>query len=117
MEPNDNSKREPQGGSEPTGDSTKTVAVFIGPKRDRPKTLGDRLDRLFLEFAWATRHEEWTQAVRTLARSLHGLEGAGLVERERVRGDDGRVLHLVRVTELGQRALTLLSGDDAAVRS
>ena len=98
-------------------DNSKTVAIFIGPKRTRPRALSVRLDRLFLEWAWATRHEEWTQAVRTLARTLKGLEGAGLIERERVRGDDGRALHLLRLTPLGSSALTLLSGGNSEVRS
>ena len=97
-------------------DNAKTVAIFFGPKRNRPKAVSVRLDRLFLEWAWATRHEEWTQAVRTLARTLKGLEGAGLIERERVRGDDGQPLHLLRPTERGKRALALLGGDDLEVQ-
>ena len=90
-----------------------TIAIFIGPRRTRPKTVADRLDRLFLEWAWSTRHQEWTSAVRTLARGLTGPEGAGLVERRRVRGADGRPLHLLDLTPLGRSALVLLTGDDS----
>ena len=54
--------------------------------------------------------------MQTAARTLNGLEGAGLVERQRVRGDDGRPRHLVRLTPLGQDALSLLSGDESEVK-
>jgi hypothetical protein len=91
----------------------RTIAIFIGPRRARPKTVADRLDRLFLEWAWSTGRQEWTSAVRTLARGLQGLEGAGLVERRRVRGADGRPLHLLDLTPLGPSALVLLTGDDS----
>jgi hypothetical protein len=94
------------------GDGT-TIAVFFGPRRTRPKTVADRLDRLFLEWAWFTHHHDWMPAVRTLARGLRGLEGAGLVERRRARGSDGRPLHLLELTPLGRSALLLLSGDDS----
>jgi len=94
-------------------DDDRTIAVFIGPRRTRPKTVAGRLDRLFLEWAWSTGQQEWTSAARTLARGLAGLEGAGLVERRRVRGADGRPLHLLDLTPLGRSALLLLTGDDS----
>ena len=90
-----------------------TIAVFAGPRRSQTKSVADRLDRLFLEWAWSTRHDDWTPAIRTLAQSLRGLEGAGLVVRRRVRGADGRPLHLLDLTPLGRSALLLLSGDEA----
>jgi len=114
MKPN-NSGRRPRGWGECHPDDTTTVAIFFGAKRTRPKTLGNRLGELFLEWAWATRHRDWERAVRTLARTLKGLEGGGLIERERVHGEGGETLHLVRVTELGRFALALLSGDDSGV--
>jgi len=91
----------------------RTIAIFIGPRRTQPRTVADRLDRLFLEWAWSTCHQEWTSAVRTLARGLKGLEGAGLAKRRRVRGADGRLLHLLDLTPLGRSALLLLTGDDS----
>jgi hypothetical protein len=90
-----------------------TIAIFTGPRRSRPQSVADRLDRLFLEWAWSTRHDDWMPAVRTLAQGLRGLEGAGLVVRRRARGADGRALHLLDLTPLGRSALLLLSGDEA----
>jgi len=116
MTPDNNSKRTPRGGRERHADDITTVAIFVGPNLARPKTLGDRLGELFLEWAWATRHRDWEAAVRTLARTLKGLEGAGLINRHRARGVDGQPLHLVRLTELGQRALSLMSGMDSEVQ-
>ena len=110
------SKRTPHDGGERRADDITTVAIFVGMKRTRPKTLGDRLGELFLEWAWGTRHRDWEGGVRTLARTFKGLEGAGLIERQRVRGDHGQPLHLVRLTPLGVRALSLLSGDDSEVQ-
>ena len=97
-------------------DDTKTTAIFIGPKRAVPRTVGDRLDQLFLAWAWYSRAGEWEDAVWTLARALKGLEGEDLIERRRVRGEDGRVLHLVRLTPRGETALRLLRGDDSELR-
>jgi hypothetical protein len=110
-------KRTARGGRGRHADDTMTVAVFGGAKPARPKTLGDRLGELFLEWAWATRHRDWERAVRTLARTLKGCEGAGLIERQRLRGEGGETLHLVRLTPLGKVALALLSGDDSEAES
>jgi len=117
MKEDSKSKRTPRGGRKRHDDDTRTVAMFGGAKPARPKTLGDRLGELFLEWAWATRHRDWERAVRTLARTLKGCEGAGLIERQRVRGEGGETLHLVRLTELGEFALALLSGDDSEAES
>ena len=116
MKSDNNSTRTPRGAGERRADDITTVAIFVGTKRTRPKTLGDRLGELFLEWAWGARHRDWEGGVRTLARTLKGLGGAGLIERQRVRGDDGQPLHLVRLTPLGQQALALLSGDDSEVQ-
>ena len=43
------------------------------------------LERLLLEWAWSTGIREWQAAVRVLARTLLGLQGAGLIERRTVR--------------------------------
>jgi hypothetical protein len=111
-------KRTPHDGRErhAHADDITTVAIFVGTKRTRPKTLGDRLGELCLEWAWATGHRDWEAGVRTLARTLKGLDGAGLIERHRVHGDDEQPLHLLRLTPLGQQALALLSGDDSEVQ-
>ena len=101
------------GTAAPAQENDQLVVVLPGPRRPYPKMLGDRLGQLFLAWAWNTQHRDWTRALRTLARSLKGLEGEGLIERQRTRGMDGRVLHLVRVTPLGRSALTLLGGDDS----
>jgi hypothetical protein len=37
-------------------DDITTVAIVVGAKRTQPKTLGDRLGELFLEWSWATGH-------------------------------------------------------------
>ena len=97
-------------------DDKRKNAIFFSAKHARPKTDGDRLGELFLEWSWFTEHRDWMKAVRTLARTLAGLEGAGLIERKRVRGGDGHPLHLLRVTELGEHALLLLRGDDSGRR-
>ena len=117
MNHDNNSKRKPSGGREHPTDAIRTVVIFGGAKPARPKTLGDRLGELFLEWAWATRHRDWERAMRTLARTLKGLEGAGLIERQRVHGEGGETLHLVRLTALGEFAVALLSGDDSGVES
>ena len=117
MNHDNNSTRKPREGHERPADDSRTVVTFGGAKPARPKTLGDRLGELFLEWAWATRHRDWERAVRTLARTLKGLEDAGLVERLRVHGEGGETLHLVRLTGLGEFALALLSGDDSGVES
>ena len=102
-------------GGEDHRDDAQAVAVLFGREDTRPNTLGDRLGKIFFGWLWFTRHAGWMQGVRTLARTLSGLQGAGLVERQRVRGDDGQILHLIRVTELGASVLALLRGDDSGV--
>jgi hypothetical protein len=114
MTDNNHSKRTPRRTGDRHAADVTTIAICVGGKR--PKSLGDRLGRLFLEWAWATRHRDWEAGVRTLARTLRGLEGAGLIERQRVRSDGGETLHMVRLTALGHRALSLLSGDDSEAR-
>lgn len=112
-----NSTRTPRGGGERhVDDDITTVAIVVGAKRTRPKTLGDRLGEMFLEWSWATGYRDWEAGVRILARTLKGLEGAGLIERQRVRGDDDQPVHLARLTPLGLRALSLLDGDDTEVQ-
>jgi hypothetical protein len=69
------------------------------------------LERLFLEWAWSTGIREWQAAVRVLARTLHGLEGAGLIERRTVRRAGRTTHHGLVLTDLGRVALDALSGE------
>lgn len=117
MNPYKYSKRQPTGGSVTIAERARTAAVFPGPKRISPKTLGDRLRQLSLAWAWNSGHPSWVSAVRTLARVLRGLAAEGLIERQRTRSTDGQVLHLVRLTPLGKVALRLLNGNDRGCRS
>jgi hypothetical protein len=98
-------------------ESQTTYAIFTPPKGTRPVTLADRLSYLFLHIAWESGHPRWESAVRTVARMLRGLEGAGLIERQRISAADGRAVHLIRVTALGQEALRLLEGRGALDRT
>jgi hypothetical protein len=91
-------------------ESQTTDAILTPPKGTRPVTLADRLSHLFLHVAWESGHPRWESAVRTVARMLRGLAGAGLIERQRISAADGRAVHLIRVTALGQEALRLLEG-------
>jgi hypothetical protein len=78
------------------------------------RVSGEEYDvgQLFLEWAWEARFpEEWEGAVRALARTLRGLEGAGLIERRTIRRSGAPTHHGFVLTELGRRALHALSGD------
>ena len=88
-----------------------TVAMFYGPRRQPTGDPYD-LERLFLEWAWFTQVAGgWPGAVRLLARALRGLQGAGLIERSRVRRHGHATHHGFVLTDLGQEALQALSGD------
>jgi hypothetical protein len=70
------------------------------------------LEQLFVEWAWhVSARRDWDAAVRLLARTLRGLEGAGLIERRTIRRVGRKPHHIVRLTPLGEEALVPLSGD------
>jgi DNA-binding PadR family transcriptional regulator len=70
------------------------------------------MERLFLEWAWFTRVPGgWQAAVRVLAHTLHGLEGAGLIERRTMRRAGRATHHGFVLTDLGREALDALSGE------
>ncbi len=87
-----------------------TQAIFYGPRRQPTEDPYD-LGRLFLEWAWSTGIREWQAAVRVLARTLHGLQGTGLIERRTVRRAGHATHHGLVLTDLGRAALDALAGE------
>jgi hypothetical protein len=87
-------------------DETRAV-IFAGPR----STDHYNFARMFSEWAWFTGHRrKWSDAVRILAGTLRGLEGAGLIARRRIPRPNGEVLHCFELTDLGHEAVAALSG-------
>src|SRR5688572_16413527 len=96
-----------QNGATDGGDADETLVLFVGTR----KAVSERyaLDGLFLEWAWNGGFAEWDLAVRTLARTLRGLQTSGLIERRTIRRVGCPTHHGFVVTALGQQALHALS--------
>ncbi len=103
-------------GAEASGDDVDRVeAIFIG-RRTPTKTTGSSdpydLGWLFLCWCWESGYGSWEDGLRSLVRALRALEEIGLIERRRIRRDDGRPTHHGFVlTEEGREAVAALSGD------
>ena len=73
--------------------SEETTVIFVAPQ-GTPSNERYALEHLFVAWAWNARFPDgadgWNGAVRALARSLKGLEGAGLIERRTIR----RAVHI-----------------------
>ena len=62
-------------------------------------------------WAWEAGHRNWNDAVRTLARTLRGLERIGLIERRTIRRPGAPTHHGFVLTDEGREAVSALSGD------
>ncbi len=60
---------------------------------------------------WEAKFPSWQHAVRALARTLHGLEQNGLIERRRIRRAGRATHHGFVLTAEGHEAVSALSGD------
>jgi DNA-binding HxlR family transcriptional regulator len=64
-----------------------------------------------LRWAWFGGFRTWDAAVRSLARTLRGLERADLIERRTLRTDRGQpVRRILTLTAHGHEVTALLSG-------
>lgn len=103
------SKRDPSAAESCPPDDSHVVIIHPNTKRTNDRYA---VDQLFTEWAWSARFkDDWDGALRALACTLRGLEGAGLIERRTVRRTGHPTHHGFRLTELGREALDALSGD------
>jgi len=87
-----------------------TVAVFSGSGQPQPpRDLHDRLERVFLTWAWHGGYRTWFGGVRAVARALRGLEEAGLLVRQTARRPGTRPRRTWTLTEDGQAVAKALS--------
>lgn len=87
--------------------------VWFLRRRDTPPTEHDRLEHLFVCWAWGAQFGSWENAVRALARTLRGLERTGFIERHTLRHPGEPPRHYVTLTEDGRDLLAALSGTPA----
>src|SRR5690242_8431989 len=88
---------------DPISQFTRTIATIqTGPSRAGMSELDQRLEWLVMRWAWFSRFQQWTTAMRSLACAIRVLEDAGLVVRERkVRGR----IRVVSLTRTGVQVL------------
>lgn len=92
-------------------DSTdETVAILI---TGLTESCGERyeLGALFVSWASHAGYVDWTDAVRSLARTLRGLTALGLIERRPIRRPGRATHHGFVLTAKGREAVGALSGD------
>jgi hypothetical protein len=92
-------------------DHVEMYAVIVTP-RTEPSLDRYDLGQLFLEWTWSARFPGgWGASVQVLARTLRGLEQAGLIERRTIRRVGHPTHHGFVLTNLGHEAVNALSGD------
>lgn len=90
-------------------DDDRVEAIFI----DRRAPTSDPYDLgwLFLCWGWESGYGSWEDGLRSLARTLRGLEKVGLIVRRRIPRDGRPTHHGFVLTEEGHEAVNALSGD------
>jgi hypothetical protein len=88
-----------------------TVAVFgDGGQPQARRDLYDRLEWVFLVWAWYAGYRTWIGGVRALARALRGLEEARLLVRQTTRRPGTHPRRTWTLTEDGRDVAAALSG-------
>jgi hypothetical protein len=95
-----------------TGDDW-TVAVLTGSDHSGPdaRDLYDRLESVFMVWAWHAGYRSWFAGVRALARAIRGLERADLIQRHTTRQPGGPPRRVWTLTDDGRGVAAALTGE------
>lgn len=93
-------------------DTDQTVAIIrTGTLSPSDSEAVRFLEWEFVRFAWEARFPTWTAALRSLARTLQGLEKLGWIARHRVAEPSSRrSRRVIALTDDGEQVLRVIRG-------